>query len=193
MRTLCDQLALLEHGNLVDVGEAGHIVDEYMTDVHEDRVADGTHGTRWGSGEGRITLIELLDESDRPVTTVRTGDAVTFRFHYELDEPFERPVFGMALHTVEGVHVTGPNTRDAGFVPERLDGSGHVDLKVDKLLLVRGIYDVSASLVDYSCLHTYDFRHRSFRFDVERGHPEEQFGVVSLGGTWGGLPVEVRQ
>jgi len=193
MRTLCDRLALLEHGNLVDVGDAGHIVDEYMTDVHVDRVTDGDHGTRWGSGEGRISKIELLDARGRAVTTVSTGDAVTFRFHYELDDRFERPVFGMAIHTIDGVHVTGPNTREAGFVPEFLEGSGYVDLRVDRLMLVRGIYDVSVSLVDYSCLHTFDMRHRSFRFDVERGQPEEQYGVVSLGGTWEGLPVEVPQ
>jgi ABC-2 type transport system ATP-binding protein len=191
MRTLCDQLALLEHGNLVAVGEAGQIVDEYMSDVHIDRVADGAHGVRWGSGEGRISDIELLDAQQKPVTTVRTGDTVTFRFHYDLDEPIERPVFGMAIYTIEGVHVTGPNTREAGFVPERLEGTGYVDLRVDRLLLVRGIYDVSVSLVDYALLHTYDFRHRAFRFDVERGHPQEQFGVVSLGGVWQGLPAEV--
>ncbi len=193
MRTLCDRLALLEHGNLVAVGESGHIVDNYMSDVHSDRVEDGAHGVRWGSGEGHISQIELLDAQQKPVTTVRTGDAVTFRFHYDLAEPLERPVFGMAIYTIEGVHVTGPNTREADYVPERLEGTGFVDLHIERLLLVRGIYDVSVSLVDYSCLHVYDFRHRAFRFDVERGRPEEQYGVVSLGGKWEGLPVEVPQ
>ena len=191
MRTLCDQLALLEHGNLVDVGEAGAIVDEYMSDVHVDRVADGDHGVRWGSGEGRVDHIELLDSRQRPVTTVRTGDTVTFRFHYTVDEPLDRPVFGLALYTIEGVHVTGPNTRDAGVVPDRLHGSGYVDFTIDRLLLVRGIYDLSVSLADHALLHVYDFRHRTFRFDVELGDPPEQYGVVALGGQWDCLPFEV--
>jgi ABC-2 type transport system ATP-binding protein len=189
MRTLCDRLALLEHGNLVVVGDAGHVVDEYMSEVHEDRKADGEHGTRWGSGEGRITDIELLDASGRAVTTVRTGAAATFRFHYELEEPIDKPVFGMAIHTIGGVHVTGPNTRERGYVPDRLEGRGFVDLHVDRLLLVRGTYDVSASLFDYSCLHAYDFRHRSFRFDVELGEPADEYGVVSMAGSWEGLPI----
>jgi ABC-type polysaccharide/polyol phosphate transport system ATPase subunit len=189
MRTLCDRLALLEHGNLVVVGDSGKVIDEYMSDVHEDRQADGDHGSRWGSGEGRISDIELLDASGRSVTTVRTGETVTLRLHYELDEPIDKPVFGLAIHTIEGVHITGPNTRNAGYVPDRIEGTGHVDLRIDKLMLVRGIYDLSASLFDYSCLHAYDFRHRAFRFDVELGQPEEEHGVVSLGGTWGGLPI----
>ena len=41
MRTLCDQLALLEHGALIAVGPSGEVVDAYLGDVHEDRVADG--------------------------------------------------------------------------------------------------------------------------------------------------------
>jgi hypothetical protein len=52
------------------------------------------------------------------------------------------------------------------------------------LLLVHGIYDVSASLVDFSCLHTYDFRHRSHRFDVEPGHPAADHGFMTLDGAW---------
>jgi ABC-2 type transport system ATP-binding protein len=145
---------------------------------------------RWGSGEALITDIELLDASGNSVTTVRTGDDVRFRLHYKFEQPIEQPVFGLAIYTIDGVHVTGPNTREANFVPDRLDGTGWVDFHVPRLLLVRGIYDLSVSLVDYSILHSYDFRHRAFRFDVERGMPEEQFGVVSLGGEWQGLPVE---
>jgi ABC-type polysaccharide/polyol phosphate transport system ATPase subunit len=184
MRTLCDQLALLEHGNLVDVGDAGRIVDEYMSDVHEDRINDGSHGTRWGSGEGQVTEIELLDGDGRATGTVRTGDAVTIRLHYALSEPIDGPVFGLAIYTLDGVQVTGPNTRDEGVELGRLDGTGHVDFHIPRLMLVRGIYDLSVALADHALLHVYDQRHRAFRFDVERGHPQDQFGVVSLGGAW---------
>jgi ABC-2 type transport system ATP-binding protein len=188
MRTLCDRLALLEHGNLVDVGDAGHVVDEYMTEVHEDRERDGAHGTRWGSGDGRVTEIELLDARGRPATTVRTGEAVTFRLHYELADPIDGPVFGLAIYTLDGVQVTGPNTRDEDVELGCLEGSGTVDFHIPRLMLVRGIYDLSVALVDHSLLHTYDHRHRAFRFDVERGDPHDQFGVASMGGSWSCTP-----
>jgi hypothetical protein len=42
-------------------------------------------------------------------------------------------------------------------------------------------------------MHMYDCRHRSFRFDVERGLPEETGGVMSLGGVWSGLEVRGLQ
>src|SRR5205085_10974131 len=97
----------------------------------------------------------------------------------------ERPVFGIAINTLEGMQVTGPNSREAGCVPDRVDGPGHVDITVDRLLLLPGTYDLTVAFTDYSALHPYDYRHRALRFDVEPGDPRESFGgVVSLGGLW---------
>ena len=185
VRNLCDHVAWLEHGVLKQVGGAG-VVDSYVGVAHQDRQTspDG-YGSRWGSGEARIERIELLDDDSVPTTKVRTGDKVTFRFHYNIPDVLERPVFGMAVYTLEGVLVTGPNLREGGSVPERLQGRGYVDLEVPRLLLLPGTYDISASLTDYSFLHPYDHRHRATRFDVEMGTPREnQGGVISMAGTW---------
>jgi ABC-2 type transport system ATP-binding protein len=185
VRSMCDQIAWLEHGSLRRIGPASEVIDEYLGDVSNEREEGVGVGSRWGSGEGRIEDIELLDAQARPVTKVRTGDAVTLRFHYRTSQLIPQPVFGMAIHTLEGIHVTGPNTREAGCVPEHIDGSGTVDLVISPLLLLPGTYDVSAALVDHSALHIFDFRHRALRFDVDPGTPHETYGgVVSLAGTW---------
>ncbi len=115
IRTLCDEVALLEHGELRAVGRAGEVIDSYLADVHVDRSADGDHGSRWGSGEARIERVELLRDDGSSTTEVKTGDAVTFRLHYQFDEPMERPVFGVSIQTLEGMVVTGPNTRTGGI------------------------------------------------------------------------------
>ena len=59
-------------------------------------------------------------------------------------------------------------------------------------MLAPGTYDLSVSLYDYSCSHAFDFRHRTLRFDVERGDPAEEHGVMALGGTWEGAVSPVR-
>ena len=61
-----------------------------------------------------------------------------------------------------------------------------VDLRVDRLMLAPGTYDLSVSLYDYTCSHAFDFRYRTMRFDIERGDPIEEHGVMTLGGTWEG-------
>ena len=55
----CDEVALLNTA-ASSVGPAGQVVDAYLGDVHTDRIADGEHGVRWGSGEAAITRIEQL-------------------------------------------------------------------------------------------------------------------------------------
>jgi ABC-2 type transport system ATP-binding protein len=186
VRNLCDEVALLEHGKLRAVGPAGEVIDSYVSDVHVDRQQDGDYGTRWGSGEGRIERVELLGRGGTPVETFRTGDPFVVRLHYSMSEPIPKPVFGVGIQTIEGFTVTGPNTRQAGAVPDQLSGTGHVDLAVDRLMLAPGTYDLSVSLYDYSCAHAFDHRHRTLRFDVDPGDPHEEHGVVALGGRWEG-------
>jgi ABC-type polysaccharide/polyol phosphate transport system ATPase subunit len=193
VRTLCDDVALLHHGVLKDVGPSNDVIDAYLQGVHVDRVADGKFGSRWGSGEGKIEKVEILRGDGSVTTEVQTGQPVTFRLHYSFSEPIERPVFGIAIQTVEGITVTGPNSRQGGLVPDVLNGEGHVDLHVDPLMLVAGTYDLSVSLYDYSISHAYDFRHLTLRFDVQRGEPADEFGVMAMGGSWHSSHDEVRR
>ncbi|MCJ7438566.1 MAG: ABC transporter ATP-binding protein [Acidimicrobiia bacterium] len=186
VRNLCDTALLLEHGEMKRVGPAAEVIEEYMADVFTDRVPDGEHGQRWGSGEAEIEDIEILDAAGQRAKRIRTGDAITFRIRYKANERITQPVFGLAIHRLDGTEITGPNTREADLLPDAIDGPGCVDLRVDRLLLVPGTYDLSGSVANRSLSHAYDMRHRSFRFDVEQGDPLAEFGIVSLGGTWGG-------
>jgi ABC-type polysaccharide/polyol phosphate transport system ATPase subunit len=195
IRNLCDTAAWLEHGVLRRVGPSNDVIDEYLTESHAERAADGTHGTRWGTGEAQVEKVEILDASGEPVKRVRTGDTVTFRFHYRAHSLIRQPVWGMALYTLDGVWVTGPYTRQVGLVPERLEPGecGWVDHRVERLLLLPGTYDVSASMFNITGAQIYDMRHRAFRFDVELGEPHEEYGFVSLGGTWEGDILDGKQ
>jgi ABC-2 type transport system ATP-binding protein len=188
IRNLCDTAAWLEHGCVRRLGVASEVIDEYVTDSHADRAADGSYGVRWGSGEARLEKIELLDISGQPVKRVCTGDTVVLRFHYKADEAIPKPVFGLAIFTLDGVRVTGPSTRDGGLVPDQIDAGaeGYVDLRIERLLLLPGTYDISASLHNSAGTHVWDMRHRVLRFDVEFGEPHEEYGFTSLGGHWEG-------
>jgi ABC-2 type transport system ATP-binding protein len=190
VRALCDEVALLDHGALVDIGTPGHIIDHYLADAFSDTTQeDGI--VRWGSGEVRIDRVELLDVAGRTVARAHTGDDVTLRFHYTAREPVRDVIFGLAVHTVTGIEVTGPNVRQAGLVCERLEGTGHVDFRVRRLLLVPGAYDLVAVIYDFSATHPYDHVQNALRFEVEAGDPYEENGVVSLGGEWSGDALRV--
>ncbi|MBV8161887.1 MAG: ABC transporter ATP-binding protein [Acidimicrobiia bacterium] len=186
VRNMCDRVALLDHGRVKELGPASEVIDAYLGGVHTDRPAteEEDTGTRWGSGEVVIERIELLGPTGMPATWVKTGDQVTIRLYYAARVPVSQPVFKVVVSRVDGLELTGPNTRDGGMVPDRIAGEGHVDLVIDDFPLLPGAYDLTPSVHDYSCLHDYDVRHRAFRFDVEQGHPRESTGFMTLGGRW---------
>jgi ABC-2 type transport system ATP-binding protein len=181
--TLCDRAAWLSHGHVEAVGAPADVINSYAGAIHEDSQVSG-HTTRWGSGEIRVTSIELLDGTGRSIPRCQTGDHVRLRLHFTAVDPIERPVFGIDIFTIEGVHVTGPNTRQQGVVPDVVHGTGHVDVSFDPLVLLPGTYDVTTSIHDHNVVHCFDTEHLAFRFDVLRGDPAEEAGVVSLRPRW---------
>jgi ABC-type polysaccharide/polyol phosphate transport system ATPase subunit len=183
MRTMCDEVAWLDHGVLKGVGRPQDLVDEYVGGTHEDRVGGSAGGTRWGSGEVTIQSVELLSGGG-PTSHVPTGADVTLRMHWTAEHPIEEPIFGIAVHTLEGVHVTGPNTRDIGLSTGTVSGEGHMDLRIPQLMLTPGTYELTVAVFDKNHVNAYDHRARVLRFDVAPGRPSERYGVVSLGGSW---------
>jgi ABC-type polysaccharide/polyol phosphate transport system ATPase subunit len=189
IRELCDAAAWLEAGRLRAVGDVDEVVDQYLHLVDEAR-ADGAGRAPSvaGHGDGRggnvIAHIDLLDQRGEPTREAFTGDAVSLRFHYELDGTVALPVFAMGIHTVDGVEVTAADTAQLTLTPTP-DGRGHVDFQVDSLPLLPGTYDVTAILSDQGSGAVLDAHHRAFRFVVDAGAPTvSSRGIVDVGGTW---------
>jgi ABC-type polysaccharide/polyol phosphate transport system ATPase subunit len=184
LRNLCDHAALLEHGVLHAVGPATEVVDLYRDETHLDRVPDGEHGVRWGSGEIRIETVDILDARGQPTHTVRTGDDVQVMLRYRANRAIEHPVFGIGIQRMDGTEVASPNLRDGDLMPEKVDGEGWVQYRISRLLLLPGTYDISVLACDYTLNNIYDTRERVLRFVVEFGTPHEERGLVSFGGEW---------
>src|SRR5205823_11121971 len=106
VRELCDEVALLEHGHLQAIGPPRDVIEGYLDTVHDAQGEAGAPLRTRGASDGRIQAIEILGGDVRPVSRLRTGDAVIFRIHYRADEPVHRPVFGVAIDRSDGVLVT---------------------------------------------------------------------------------------
>ena len=188
MRTMCDHAAWLDHGRLVESGPATSLVDQYVDATHVERPTQGEQpeheAGRHGTGEVTVERVEVLDAHGTPVTTVRTGDEMRVRVHYDAHERVDKPVFGLAIETLEGVYVWAYHTRDGGLEIDAVSGKGVVDCVVPSVPLQPGTFDVIASVVDWTTQHTYDLRRKIVRFDVEAGSPRESGGIVAMGATW---------
>ncbi|WP_407341742.1 ABC transporter ATP-binding protein [Pengzhenrongella phosphoraccumulans] len=187
MRTMCDHVAWLEHGKLVAAGPAEATVDNYIDESlasRSEKDEAGHEPGRHGSGEAKVVRVELLDSTGKSTTAAQTGEAATLRIHYHADGSLERPVFGLALESIDGVYVWAFHTRDGGLDISSIRGDGYIDCTIPRLPLQAGTFDVVASIVDWTTQHTFDLRRHCLRFDVEPGELRESGGIVAMGAMW---------
>jgi ABC-2 type transport system ATP-binding protein len=197
LRTMCDHAAWLQKGHLIEVGPTAQTVDDYVdaTHVEREQVTVTDNASRWGSGEATISEVELINAAGARTSTFRTGDRFTIRIRFSCTERVDKPVFGLAMTTLDGFYLWAFHSRDGELVPDSINGTGSIDVTVPELMLQPGTFELTASIVDYSTTHTFDFLRNCTRFDVEIGHPRESGGPVALGASWGNLkqggPAEV--
>jgi ABC-type polysaccharide/polyol phosphate transport system ATPase subunit len=184
VQALCDRVAWFSHGEVLRVGEPHEVIDAYTDTVQVNRHVDEFGHPRWGSGEGRVVGAAWLAPDGSQISRLHSGRPAHLRLFYETSEAIERPVFRITLATQEGFEVSSPSSRDVGCVPEKLEGSGVVDVVFDPLRLLGGAYELSIALTDHSGLHAYDVRRGLISFQVERGDSREASGVAALGGQW---------
>jgi ABC-type polysaccharide/polyol phosphate transport system ATPase subunit len=182
---LCTRAALLEQGTLAAVGAPADVIGHYHS-LNTGRDVGGT-GHRWGTGAVQITQVELFCDDRRLAAespTVTTRDALRVRMHYTCPEPVERPVFGLAIHKDDGVHVTGPNTDTAGIDMGTVAGEGTIDYTIERLPLLPGRYYLSVAVYDHDLITPYDHRDRFVPLVVVEGGTRERYGIVELPGAW---------
>ena len=160
VQSICSRAIWLDRGRLVADGPADVVVARYLdrTWAMQDgrsQMADES-GRRWGSGRVRIISVRLLDGHGRERRRFRVGEPLTVEIRYRAEERVERPVFGLAIHRSDGVHITGPNTRFCGYEIPWIEGEGVVRYTVPALPLLEGNYYVSVSVhnwEDLSLIH----------------------------------------
>lgn len=195
VRDLCAGALWLENGKVLARGTADEVLEAYYASVmereearfaaeHPLAAAAAAKEDRWGSGEVEIVGVDLLGADGAIRHVVGSGQAVTVRMRYHARQRVSGPVFGLAIHRNDGLHINGPNTQDAGLDIEWVEGEGEVLYAVDRLALLPGSYEISASCYDRTCTHPYDHHHRRFPFRVHPAGVRERHGLVYLAGTW---------
>ena len=190
VRKLCEKVALLHEGSLVEYGPASDVIDDYLGEVdsREDSVAAEPTGEPAAEADplevrAQVDGIELLDPSGGS-TTAATGAPVTFRIRYSTKEPLDDAVFRLWFDRKDGLHVATASTRDQDVVPDLLEGSGHVDLTVDRLALLPMTYLLTCTIDTGRSPERPAAHEFPVPLEVAPGAPSDRGGIVSLGGRW---------
>ena len=185
IQNLCDRAYWLRYGVLEREGAPAAVAEEYADQALGGADAAATTEARFGSGELQIVKVQILGQDSRPADHFRTGDDILVRLEYDARVPVQTPVFSIELsHSTSGVVLAAPTTRDVGLVPPVLSGTGVVEVCLPRLALLPGRYELTVACSDFSLHNEFDHRSHVARFDVERGEPSEEKGLISMHPVW---------
>jgi ABC-type polysaccharide/polyol phosphate transport system ATPase subunit len=183
----CARAIWLDHGRVAFDGSSAETVARYRDWVArqeaETRLAGAAHApigasaepSRIGSGEATVNAVRLLDASDQPLGSARSGQAVKLEMSIAVKRPLSDFVLGFAISTVAGVKVFGSNTQIDGLRGAELSGSVRAILEIPALDLAPGVYTLDAAVHSQSGA-PYDYRRDVLRFEVT--------GERAVAGVW---------
>ena len=194
VRDLCDHAAWLDGGVVRQLGPAREVTEAYVASVDDreirarssetadsaDAVDSADAASRIGSGEIRVTSVEVLDGSGAPNPVLVTGQACTFRMHYLARRELKDLAFVLGFIHESKANVTSPNSGRAGPISTG-PGTGYVDFSVDELLVQAGSYRVSTTIVEHGHIHDHASEELILRV---RGRPDDEPGMMRMPGRW---------
>lgn len=193
IREHCTRAIWLDHGRVMADGASEAVVQQYLSQglaQEAQRIAAltgqaGAH--RWGSRRAEIDRVRITDEQGRECALFETGQCMRIGLEYTAHERIPAPVFGLAIHRQDGLHVCGPNTGFAGLRLPDLTARGRVWYTIPHLPLLEGLYYISVSVHDQTGLDIYDYHDRLYPFRVvnlPNSRVKERFGLMTVQGEW---------
>ncbi len=166
VRRFCDRTLLLGKGKQLAFGVTEEIIDRYVYKIGNsvDNESEDKF-VRWGNGKILITRVEFLDKFGLRSSRFNSSDPMTVRIHYNSGEKILDPVFGIALYNDQGQHLYGTNTFLKDTLINSVEGTGYIDLKVNRIPMIQGRYLLSVAV--HSRDDTpYDWIDKHYSFEV---------------------------
>jgi ABC-type polysaccharide/polyol phosphate transport system ATPase subunit len=160
----------LDHGAVRMIGEPDAVVDSFLQHVTEEIGGDdegGGSGAREIGRQIRILDVSLADEFQHPQARFDRGDAVLIDVAYSASEAMPGAVFLISIQDVQGYPLGGVSTDpDAVRINGAID-RGVVRLRLDPLILNKGVYTLSVHALDPGTKRYYDIKRRAVRILVD--------------------------
>ncbi len=190
VQDLCDEALWLDHGTVKTLGTANDVVRQYMQQVNtveasRSAVLPGALGAldpdRRGSGEIRVSGVEVLHLDGEPVTVVTSNMACRFRIRLSASEPVADFHVSLGFYTETGVCVSFVETRRSGKQQSVAAGDGYIDFDMSALPLQPGTYLLSVVVSREG--HFYDLLDQDVVLLVRSS--QQSLGLVDFNGNWG--------
>jgi lipopolysaccharide transport system ATP-binding protein len=204
IRTLCDEVLVLEEGKAVMQGGPEHAI-RFYNDLMRQRTEKRTAQLL---GERNIKLSLMVEDKDRlgtheaTINDVKTYDAkgqesnylysnqgLTIELEYRLFRPLDDFALTLGIYTETDIKCFETYVESFSKTFGLPAGSGRFKCQIPELPLLPGRYYINIGLYPSDWSYTYDYHWQMHPLYVIKGDgvPAESSGVVSLRPVWSAL------
>ncbi|MGD0034325.1 ABC transporter ATP-binding protein [Paenibacillus illinoisensis] len=213
MEKLCDRVVWINKGMVTSDGQPKKVIDQYLSYLAEEenkrlldessansskinKTADELLGSkdlmekeeetdpqRWGNRLVEITNVYFTDANHQDKFSFLSEDEMIIKIKYRGIEKVKKPIFGLAIHTVDQIHCYGTNTfidyYNINYIYPNEEGL--IQFKIPSLNLCSGSYLVTAAVHDEHG-NQFDFHDKKYSFKVTS--LSKDVGIVKIPHTW---------
>lgn len=176
----CHRVFLVHQGRIVAQGEPSEVIFTYLKTYMGE--GGNLHAVEYGSREAEIEALHLKDAAGKDSGVFMTGQPLRIDIHYRARRRIEKPVFGFAIKTGNGIYVFGSNTQIAGYAIPAIEGQGVLRLTLDPLPLLQGNFFLSLSI--HSWDHAIQYHRQEDWHPFVVTNPTEHQGLFHLPAQW---------
>ncbi len=197
IEALCDRALWIRRGGAASLGDPTEVLAQYRADMDAEAarraaatmkplvttagVALNLDENRFGTLEAQIVDVRLLDERGSEARAIHSGEGLVIEITIDAPRPIEWPRLSAAIGRGPKEDCIDVNTEADRIQVKTLSGLKKVELRLRRLDLAAGRYDVSVGLHDAEWRFAFDYHWRAYSFDVI-GSPKR--GLLSPPREW---------
>lgn len=144
VRQLCPNSILMDRGTVVNRGETGSIIEQYMSlGSGAERVVKWTDGDAPSAGGVTLTQVSVRNPTGSTEGAMNSADDILVDIEFDLEQALANLRIGISLFNSEGVHLlVSSDFEAAGHGSARAAGRNRSRMRLPGNLLINGRYTI---------------------------------------------------
>jgi len=168
VQALCKRTLFLEKGGIRKIGHTPEVIAYYYNEMNKAMILKEPklQEKRWGTGEVRITDVNLSDSAGKKADTFETGSTIVITMNYYAAKKVNNPDFRFIVQTIDGVDIVCASSANSGNIANFIEGNGTVQCFLESIPLLENAYTITVGIRNLDGQIDYDLWPNAARFTI---------------------------
>ena len=188
VESLCNRALWLDQGIIRELDSTKKVITSYINETNRRQLEQTTsmahNHERKGSGEARITKVQITGTNGIERNNFSPGEDIVVRICFSATSRISRPIFGISVWSDEGIRVCTITTKAENTSPEFIEGDGTMRCMLKNPNFLPRLYFVRVAIDGANGSLPYDLWDKAGRFRIELPQTATKGNAV-MDGSWG--------